>query len=366
VLLLSNSDVEATLTMQACVEVHEQMYRAMSEGRALHHFRRDTVTPGPIERSVHFHTINDGFFQHPTVGGVAALRTVSNLLRFPTRGQNTHEEVFGSSTGMVLLYSTTTGELLAMMQDSAIQRMRVAAAAGISVRFQSRPESTVLALLGSRYQAASALMAAAVVRPLAEVRVFSPTEANRVAFAERYARELGLSVRPTASAQEATDGADIILTTTSAIDPVLETDWVAPGTHVGTCKQQEVWPSLLNRAEVVTLHSRYSPFTDPYNVIVHADVREFPDFPAAVANPAVNPVSEYTIPDTAVLLEDVVGGKTLGRSKPEDITVFLNLGGLGVQFAAAGAVVLERARELGLGRELPGEWFTETRAGRHS
>ena len=53
-------------------------------------------------------------------------------------------------------------------------------------------------------------------------------------------------------------------------------------------------------------------------------------------------------------------GRTKGRTSPSEVTAFLNYVGLGYQFAALGALVHRNARQRGVGRELPTDWFTET------
>ena len=58
-------------------------------------------------------------------------------------------------------------------------------------------------------------------------------------------------------------------------------------------------------------------------------------------------------------LHDLVLGRASGRTSPEQVSCFLNYVGLGYQFAAVGSVLIRKARELGLGRDLPTDWFTE-------
>ena len=58
-------------------------------------------------------------------------------------------------------------------------------------------------------------------------------------------------------------------------------------------------------------------------------------------------------------LADVIAGAAPGRQSDSEVTCFINNLGLGLQFAAAGAVVYRKAKETGLGRELPTEWFTQ-------
>ena len=59
-------------------------------------------------------------------------------------------------------------------------------------------------------------------------------------------------------------------------------------------------------------------------------------------------------------MPQIMTGRRQGRTSDSQVTCFLNNLGMGYQFAAAGYVVYNRAKEAGIGRELPTEWFTET------
>jgi len=65
------------------------------------------------------------------------------------------------------------------------------------------------------------------------------------------------------------------------------------------------------------------------------------------------------LPHLHTYLHDLVLGRTKGRTAPEQVSCFLNYVGLGYQFAAVGSLLHRKAVELGIGRELPTDWFTE-------
>lgn len=91
---------------------------------------------------------------------------------------------------------------------------------------------------------------------------------------------------------------------------------------------------------------------------LHPDIRHFPEFPELTGGTSWTEVDPSTH-EGLTLLADVVAGRGRRRSRPDEITVFLNNMGLGVQFAGVGAAVLDGARRKGLGRDLPSEWFTQ-------
>ena len=114
----------------------------------------------------------------------------------------------------------------------------------------------MLAILGSGVQARSHLRAFSHVRALRDVRVWSPSEAHRARVRRRDAsRDRGADLPPSQSAQEAVDGADLVVLATAAREPVLQSDWIADGAHiaaVGACRpdQRKMDTALVARARV--------------------------------------------------------------------------------------------------------------------
>src|SRR5205807_3084277 len=126
---------------------------------------------------------------------------------------------------MVLLFRPETGEPLAVMDGRLITEMRTAAVSAAATRHLAAPDAHVLALLGSGVQAAAHLEALQLVRPIDEVRVWSRTPEHAKRFAERHGAT-------TMAAEDAVRGADIIVTATAALQPVLMGAWLKPGAHV--------------------------------------------------------------------------------------------------------------------------------------
>jgi ornithine cyclodeaminase/alanine dehydrogenase-like protein (mu-crystallin family) len=127
---------------------------------------------------------------------------------------------------LIALFRTDTGAPLAVMDGTVITEMRTAAVSAAATRHLARADARVLALLGSGVQAAAHLEALKRVRDFTEVRVWSRTPAHARSFAERRA------IRATATAAAAVRGADVVVTATSAVTPILEGAWLKPGAHV--------------------------------------------------------------------------------------------------------------------------------------
>lgn len=351
-LILSNEEIEQLLTMEDCVSALEELYRELAEGTALYRRRSDTIVPGSLPGSLYGLKSMDGISPG---AGVAAIRINSDVVTWPVRDGFTRREKVpaaagGRWVGLILLFSTASGEPLAIMPDGVVQRMRVGGTTALAARYLAREDAAVLGLIGAGWQAGGALMGAATVRRLREVRVYGPTAARREAFAAEWSAKLGLAVHAVASVRDAVRGADLVMTATNALEPVFEDAWVEPGMHLSSVRQHELGEGVLRRAAVVVVNARDGV---PDHVL-HPAVRDHPELRGGSGWTGVASGAIGTFP---VLADAVVG--RVRRSSAEEVTVFLNNIGLGAQFAAVGARVLRRAREEGVGRDLPTEWFTQ-------
>src|ERR687885_800088 len=157
----------------------------------------------------------------------------------------------GTYSGIVLLYSTHTGEPLALMNDGYVQHMRVGGCAGLGADVLARRDAEVLGLIGSGGMARTYLEAIALVRPLRLVKVFSPTRQHREQFAEEMSERLGLPIAAVETAEEAVREGDIVATATDAMARTFNRGWVRPGTHVTCVTRRELDKSIVARADVV-------------------------------------------------------------------------------------------------------------------
>jgi ornithine cyclodeaminase len=133
--------------------------------------------------------------------------------------------------------------------------MRTGALGGVAVKYGARQDAKTLAIIGSGTQARTQLEAAAVVRDLSDVRVYSRSEQRREAFATEMATHLKLPVQPVTSAEQAIAGADIVIVATSSRVPVFDAALIEAGTHVTTIRlgqgQSELDPSVADHASAV-------------------------------------------------------------------------------------------------------------------
>src|SRR5712671_2971421 len=196
-LILSNQDVETLLTMRDCIEVLEEVYVELSEGRGVNRRRSDCLVPSTRDDGALYSLKSmDGVI--PKLG-IGAVRIDSDIVTFPRRGNNIRREKVpaapnGRYVGLVLLFSSENGEPLAILPDGVMQRMRVGAANGLGIKYLARSNATTVGILGCGWQAGAQLMAACAVRKIASVRCFSPTKERREAFATEMSALLGIEV----------------------------------------------------------------------------------------------------------------------------------------------------------------------------
>ena len=213
----------------------------------------------------------------------------------------------------VLLFRPETGEPLATMDGRLITEMRTAAVSAVATDLLARADASALAILGAGVQARGHLEALRLVRAFREVRVWSPRRARE--FAERH------GVRAAASAADAVRGADVIVTATTATEPVLRGEWLSPGAHVVSVgAPQPSWRELddetLRRATV---------FVDSRE----AARRESGDVIAAAGRVAAE-------------IGEVVSGAHPGRASADEITLFKSVG-LAVEDVVAADLVHRNA-----------------------
>jgi ornithine cyclodeaminase len=230
----------------------------------------------------------------------------------------------------IALFDAITGELTAILDGRYITEIRTAAASAVSVRHLARADASVLAILGSGVQARSHLAALRLVRHFAEIRAWSPNPEHLRKFVD----EAAAPVRAATSAEEAVRGADVVVVTTSAVEPAIQNAWVADGAHViaiGACRpsQQEIDPALVSRAYLV-VDSRAAALQESGDII--------------------KPLREGRIREDHVRAElgEIVCGRKAGRPDASAVTLFKSLG-LAIEDVATAGLALRRAREAALG-----------------
>jgi ornithine cyclodeaminase/alanine dehydrogenase-like protein (mu-crystallin family) len=250
--------------------------------------------------------------------------------------------------GLVILFDIEKIEPIAIMPDGVIQKVRVAALSAVGAKYLAPEKPKVLGLFGSGWQATAHIEFLCSHFPFEQVKVFSPNQEHCREFCKTMAAQLGRSIDPVDSPRKAVEGSDFIQAATATWDAVFDGHWVEKGMYVasiggsdGSNKRREIDDETIRRADLYVVHSK-----DVARLDQSPDVWEI----------AQKGIKTW---ESIVEVQDLVAGKIQGRTSADQITCFNNNTGAGTQFAAVGAAVLKRAKALGLGRELPTEWFLE-------
>lgn len=247
--------------------------------------------------------------------------------------------VFHSNAGrMFCLYREGTGELCAVVQVFAMGALRTGAASGIATKYLANPDAAVLGVLGSGRQARTQVDAVCAVRPIREIRVWSPRAASREAFCKDVKNINKINCLHVDSAEAAVRGADVLITATTATEPMVQGAWLKPGVHINA-----IGANFEHRRELDTATVAAAKFiaTDDTEQVRY----ESTDLAAPVAEGKLSW-------DQVHSLGDVVAGKIKGRNTHDDITLFKSLG-VAIEDVALAARAYEKALQLGVGMTLP-------------
>ncbi len=316
VLMVNHREVQQWLSMNECVDAMADVFKMLNRGSATNPLRNLMWLPD-----------KSGLIgMMPADLGDARVMGLKAISVFPAN----HATEYDSHQGTVMLFETRNGRLLAMMDAGKITAIRTAAVSGVATRLLAAPNAENLAILGSGVQAATHLEAMRAVRNIKHVRVWSRSYDHARDFADREASRHSLAIEAIESAQRAVDGAKIICTVTSSTDPVLQGDWIAPGTHINAVGSSVPFARELDTAAVV-------------NSKLIVDRRE------STLNEAGDflfPKKEGAIDEDHILGEigDILLDKVKGRESDEDITLFKSLG-LAVEDIAAAYHIYQKLSE---------------------
>jgi ornithine cyclodeaminase/alanine dehydrogenase-like protein (mu-crystallin family) len=240
--------------------------------------------------------------------------------------------------------------------------MRVGASAAIGARLLAREDAHAVGLIGSGGMARTVLEALVEVRNIQTVKVYSRIPANREVFAKEMTSRLHIAVEPVAGAREAVRGADILATCTDSMNPVIEGGWIERGMHVVNVGPHDLGPDAVERMDVVIRQgidalpiAEDGVFRKGVGHSHGAFVGGSPEQQKRLPKSSPKRVAQTSGP----LYTDVISGKAPGRTSPSQITQYRPVGNWGLQFSSVGALVYRRAKEYGIGRVLPTEWFLQ-------
>jgi ornithine cyclodeaminase len=262
-----------------------------------------------------------------TLDAVYGLKAICVFPQNVAEGKDAHQ-------GAVLLFSGETGELLSLINASAITEIRTAAVSGVATKLLSRSDAGELAIIGSGVQARSHLRAISYVRNIKSAKVASRRFANAQRFADEQSPHYSFPIKSVAQVEEAVRGADIIVTATTSHAPVLNRAWVSDGAHINAVG---TYSPAAREIDTATMAAA-SLFADRRESLLN----ESGDYLLAAKEGAIGP--EHIKGE----LGEVLAGAIPGRQSEAEITLFKSLG-LAVEDLATADHLYHEAKERHVG-----------------
>ena len=320
-LILNADEVSQLLPMNECIRVMREALTALAAG-TVHQPLRTMMRPPGVKGVM-------GLMPSYMSGDHAAFG-LKAICVFPGNsaiGKDSHQ-------GGVLLFSAETGELLAMMNASAITAIRTAAVSGVATDLLARSDAGNLAIIGSGVQARAHLAAMAEVRSIRRCRIASRHLENARRFSAEMQPGFSFTLEPVATVEEALADADLIVTATTAVEPIVKRGWIATGSHLNV-----VGSSVATRREVDSDTMSVSTlFVDRRE----STINEGGDYLFALRDGAIAPDHIR-----AELGEVLIGDKP-GRTSNDEITLFKSLG-IAIEDLFAAEYLYRKAKESSIG-----------------
>ena len=316
ILVLDYKQTKQLLPMRECIDVMADALSALARGEAEMPLR--TIFRPEDVRGVM--AMMPSFRQgEPSLFGLKAICVFPDNAAI---GKDAHQ-------GGVLLFSGKTGELLALVNASAITEIRTAAVSAVATRALAREDASELAIIGAGVQARSHLEAIACVRPIKRARIAARRFANAQSFVAAMRPKFDFEITATATAEEAVRDADIIVTATTSFTPVVSREWISPGMHINAVGTYSFKARELDTATMADA----TLFVDRRE----SALNEAGDYVIAAAEGAFGP--EHIRAE----LGEVLIGNHPARTAHDEITVFKSLG-LAIEDLASAAHIYEKAR----------------------
>jgi ornithine cyclodeaminase/alanine dehydrogenase-like protein (mu-crystallin family) len=346
--------------MKDCINALEAVFMDMAHGKTFNAPRRDSFLVSPKKEAYYsFKTIEGGSERIR----VTAQRINSDMINHPViDGKKRRVKIpaapGGRYVGLIFLYSTENLELLAILNDGELQRMRVAGSTGVGVRKLARKDSRKAALIGSGWQAGAAVLALAEARPLRTISIYSPNKQNRERLASDAAKKLGIDVVPADSPEEAVRGCDIVAAATNSHSPVVSDKLIKPGMHLSSVRRFEFEDASWKKADLLYFSS--PPGKAGFSSYSSQSWRDS-SFESDVAQEVLLEERRWKkYKSKTYMLSETLVGRAPGRTSDQQITMFNKNWGLGIEFAAVGKLVYDLAKKKGLGEEIPRVQFSQT------
>ena len=346
-LVISNKDMAGLVTIPECIAAIENAYMELGQGKAQELPRRRIYQPKEGEQD-HYYWFNEMAGVVPGISSMG-LRVNSATVNVTKKRGNARFGFPGAFSALVFLFDTDTNELVAVLQDFFINPIRVAATSAIVTERMAPEGARVMGLFGSGTQALLQAQCNCAVTYIDEIRVYSTRKERRESVAKQISQIEGVKAVAVDHPRDAVEGCDIVTTATNSNEPVFDGAWLQPGTHVNTMigsdyflPRRETDDETVLKSDIIVVNSKESVRLDKQ-----------PELYPHLRSGRLKWEDIYDIGDL------LVRRNIHGRSGNQQITYHNNNVGMGIQFAAMGRLIYEKAKESGAGTELDSSMFMQ-------
>lgn len=320
-LIISEREARELVSVEEAITVVEQVFAAMARGQARNY---------PVVRE----TVG---YADAVFGVKTGADTSTPLLGLKAGGYWPHNAARGLTNhqSSTVLFDPQTGQASAVVSANYLTGVRTGAASAIATKYLARPESSVLALIGTGVQSLYQLKATLAVRPIRRVRAWDLSASQLQDFGQKVSA-LGLAFEPQPGPREAVAEADVVITVTPSQQPLIEAGWLRPGTHVSAMGADTRGKQELAAAVVVGA----CVFADePQQAISIGECQH------AFGGGLIR------LSDLRGTLGEVIAGLCAGRRSDGEITLFDGTG-VALQDLAVAQLAVRNARSRGVGVSL--------------
>ena len=322
-LVLSEKDVQKLLNIEELIQALEQAHIQYSTGKAVMPVR--LVVPLP---QIHGRiTSMPGYLRQDKALGMKVV----------TYFQNNPKQDLPAILATIMLFSAETGKLIAVIDGSFITAIRTACASAMATKGLANPSTPVAAILGAGVQARAHIQALCRVKKLQRIKIYSPLGISAERVRQELESEVGVDIEVVSSAEDTVRGADLVVTVTTAKEPVLELEWLKPGAHINAVGShrpdlREIDGTTLARSKVV-VDSREAVMAECGDILLA--------------------IKEKAITENSIHAEigEVLAGTKPGRTSADEITLYKSVG-IAIQDVAAAHLIYHKALEKKIGTEV--------------
>lgn len=319
-LLLSETQVQSLVDIDELIAALEQAHMQYSTARAVMPLR--LVVPLPaIQGRI---TSMPGYLSDDRALGMKVV----------TYFQNNPKHGLPAILATVMLFSAASGKMIAAMDGSYITAIRTACASAMATKVLANPQTRVMAILGAGVQARAHIRAIARVRGLEKIKIHSPSGASAAAVKKELGPEVDAAIEVANSAEQAVRESDLVVTVTTAKEPILRREWLKAGAHINAVGShrpdfREIDGATLARAKIV-VDSREAIMAECGDILLA--------------------IEEGSITQDPIHGEigEVLAGSKAGRTGTAEITLYKSVG-IAIQDVATANLVYAKALQRGIG-----------------